>query len=103
MVATSSEAKSIPRADFTKVVKGWSPHFTNQAVEKLSFFNNPVLVIWGADDKKLFSIELGKRVRAIFPDAQFEVVENVLTYVQEDQPEEFAHKLIHFIINTAII
>lgn len=89
------------RADFTKVVKGWSIHYTNQAAEKLSFFNKPVLVIWGADDTKLFPIELGKRVCGIFPDARFEIVENALTYVQEDQPEEFAHKLVHFIENTA--
>jgi pimeloyl-ACP methyl ester carboxylesterase len=85
------------RADFTKVVKGWSSHYTNLAAEKLSLFSKPVLVIWGADDKKLFPIDLGKRVYAIFPDARFELVENALTYVQEDQPKEFAEKLINFI------
>lgn len=85
------------RADFAKVVKGWSSHYTIQAAEKLSFFNKPVLIIWGADDKKLFPIELGRRVCAIFPNAKFELVENSLTYVQEDQPEEFSRKLIAFI------
>ncbi|WP_139997221.1 alpha/beta fold hydrolase [Paenibacillus paridis] len=89
------------RADFTKVVKGWSIHDTNQAAEKLSFFNKPVLVIWGADDTKLFPIGLGRRVYGIFPDARFVIVENALTYVQEDQPEEFAHRLVHFIESTA--
>jgi pimeloyl-ACP methyl ester carboxylesterase len=88
------------RADFTKVVKGWSSHYTIQAAEKLTSFHKPVLVIWGADDKKLFPIELGKRVYAIFPDARFELVEDALTYVQEDQPEEFARKLVHFIEST---
>lgn len=89
------------RADFTKVVKGWSTHDTIQAAEKLSSFNKPVLVIWGADDTKLFPIALGRRVYGIFPDARFEIVENALTYVQEDQPEAFAYKLVHFIENTA--
>jgi pimeloyl-ACP methyl ester carboxylesterase len=88
------------RDDFTKVVKGWSSHHTIQAAEKLTSFHKPVLVIWGADDKKLFPIELGKRVYAIFPDAQFVLVENALTYVQEDQPEEFVVKLVHFIEST---
>jgi pimeloyl-ACP methyl ester carboxylesterase len=88
------------RADFTKVVKGWSSHYTIQAAKELSSFHKPVLVIWGSDDKKLFPIELGKRVYAIFPDARFESVENSLTYVQEDQPEVFARKLVHFIEST---
>ncbi|MDQ0114794.1 alpha/beta fold hydrolase [Paenibacillus harenae] len=88
------------RADFSKVVRGWSPDVTRQAAEKLSFFNKPVLVIWGADDKKLFPVELGERIFSIFPDARFELVKNALTYVQEDQPEVFAHKLVHFIENT---
>jgi pimeloyl-ACP methyl ester carboxylesterase len=85
------------RADFTKVVKSWSPQYTLLAAEKLSTFNKPVFVIWGADDTKLFPVELGRRVCDIFPDARFEVVENSLTYVQEDQPELFVSKLIQFI------
>jgi pimeloyl-ACP methyl ester carboxylesterase len=88
------------RADFKKVVKGWSSHYTIQAAKKLSSFNKPVLVIWGADDIKLFPIELGRRVYAIFPNSLFELVENALTYVQEDQPEEFVVKLVHFIEST---
>jgi pimeloyl-ACP methyl ester carboxylesterase len=87
------------RADFTKVVKGWSSTYTIQAAEKLTSFTKPVLVIWGANDK-LFPVELGKRVSAIFKDARFELVENALTYVQEDQPEEFARKLVYFIQST---
>ncbi|MBH5317521.1 alpha/beta hydrolase [Paenibacillus sp. GSMTC-2017] len=90
------------RNDFSKVVKGWSPYVTLQAAEKLASFTKPVLIIWGADDKKLFPIELGRRICAIFPNARLELVENSLTYVQEDQPEQFAQRLVHFIEDTTI-
>lgn len=85
------------RADFIKVVRGWSPDYTLLAAERLASFQQPVLVIWGADDRKLFPLELGRRVHAIFPDASFKIVQNSLTYVQEDQPETFAKELVEFI------
>ncbi|MFD0589339.1 alpha/beta fold hydrolase [Paenibacillus sp. GCM10027627] len=84
------------RANFVKVVKGWSPKHTLEAAEKLASFYNPVLVLWGADDQ-LFPIELGKRVSGIFPNAQFVIVNHSRTLVQEDQPEMFALHLQQFI------
>ncbi|OBR65539.1 hypothetical protein A7K91_10895 [Paenibacillus oryzae] len=84
------------RSDFVKVVKGWSPEYTLQAAKRLAHFHKPVLVLWGADDKMLFPVELGKRVFEIFPHASFKLVEGSLTYVQEDQPERFASELLHF-------
>lgn len=85
------------RADFTKVVKGWSNSYTHEAAEKLTHFHKPVLVLWGADDEKLFPLELGKRVASIFSNASFKAVDHSLTYVQEDQPELFTHELLHFL------
>ena len=82
------------RADFKKVVKGWSPRATQRAAAALADFKKPALVIWGADDQRLFPRELGERLCAVFPAARFEVVESALTYVQEDQPERFVRALL---------
>ena len=82
------------RADFKKVVKGWSPDHTQRAAAELAHFKKPAVVIWGADDELLFPRELGERLCAVFPEARFEVVESALTYVQEDQPERFVRALL---------
>jgi pimeloyl-ACP methyl ester carboxylesterase len=85
------------RADFAKVVKSWSPDYTMRAAQELNQFDKPVLVIWGADDHKLFPVELGKRLQTVFPHASLRIVENSLTYIQEDQPEVFAKELDAFL------
>lgn len=85
------------RADFAKMVKGWSTKYTFEAAEKLKTFDKPVLLIWGADDRKLFPLELGRRLCAIFANARFEAVNGSLTYVQEDQPDKFVEILTSFI------
>lgn len=82
------------REDFIKAVKGWSPEETLLAAEKLKSFDKPALVLWGADDKELFPLELGRRVHAIFPKSTFKIIPDSLTCVQEDQPEAFASELI---------
>lgn len=85
------------RQDFKKVALGWSPQLTQQAAAALINFTRPVLLIWGEDDEVLFPLELGQRLAAVFPDAQFERVAESLTYVQEDQPHEFAKLLFAFL------
>ncbi len=85
------------RADFRKVVKGWSPRITLQAAEQLRSFRQPALVLWGADDDKLFPQQLGLRVNAIFQQSTFKLIQNSRTYVQEDQPEAFAVELAHWL------
>ena len=85
------------RQDFKKVALGWSPQLTQQAAAALANFPRPVLLIWGDDDRALFPLELGRRLAAVFPHAQFERVAGALTYVQEDQPDEFARRLFAFL------
>ncbi|HYF62681.1 MAG TPA: alpha/beta hydrolase [Herpetosiphonaceae bacterium] len=82
------------RDDFKKVVKGWSPRATQRAAAALARFPKPAVIIWGADDERLFPRDLGERLWAVFPQARFEVVESALTYVQEDQPERFVQALL---------
>ena len=84
------------RADFAKMVKGWSTTYTLEAANKLKAFDKPVLLIWGADDRKLFPLELGRRLYAIFSNVRFEAVDGSLTYVQEDRPDNFVEIFTDF-------
>jgi pimeloyl-ACP methyl ester carboxylesterase len=89
------------RKNFKKLVAGWNPKYTIEAAYTLATFKNPVLIIWGRDDKELFPLALGERISAIFPNSTFEVIDSSLTYVQEDQPEKVIHLISKF-VNTEI-
>lgn len=82
------------RADFKKFVKGWSTSHTQAAAASLGGFEKPVSLIWGADDRILFPIELGRRLSAVFPRATLHLIEGAATYVQEDQPAAFAQAIL---------
>lgn len=85
------------RNDFKKLAVEWNPAYTQTAALALEGFKKPVLVLWGVDDDKLFPLELGKRLKAIFPNSILIEIENSKTYVQEDRPQDFADSIYHFI------
>ncbi len=90
-------ADAAVRRNFRRVARGWSATHTLQAAESLASFQPPVLLIWGADDLRLFPLSLGERLAAVFPNAHLEVVAQSLTYVQEDQPAAFARLVEEFV------
>ncbi|HEY1015631.1 MAG TPA: alpha/beta fold hydrolase [Herpetosiphonaceae bacterium] len=81
------------RADFKRFAAGWSSSHTQAAAASLAGFDRPVSIIWGADDRILFPVDLGRRLSAVFPNATFQLIEGAATYVQEDQPEAFVRAL----------
>lgn len=81
------------RADFKKVVKGWSIRYTQAAAASLACFAKPVSIIWGTDDRILFPVDLGRRLSAVFPNATLQLIDGAATYVQEDQPDAFVQAL----------
>lgn len=89
------------RRDFGKVARGWSAQHTLQAAAALSRFDKPVLLLWGSDDQRLFPIQLGRRLAAVFPQSRFETIDNALSLVQEDQPERFCALLLDFLLHRA--
>ncbi|PXY47074.1 alpha/beta fold hydrolase [Flavobacterium hydrophilum] len=91
----------IVRENFVSNVKTWSPKYTIEAADKLKAFENPVLILWGEDDKKLFPIKLGQQLKSIFRNSKLIVIPNSKTYVQEDQPEIVIRELISFIGSSA--
>jgi pimeloyl-ACP methyl ester carboxylesterase len=84
------------RRNFRNVVRGWSSTHTLAAAEALKNFQRPVLLLWGADDERLFPLALAQRLLQVFPDARLQVVPDSLTYVQEDQPAAFVEHVLAF-------
>ena len=80
------------RRDTTKLLKGVSPRYTQEAAQRFKEFDKPVLVAWGTE-KDFFPTEYGERLARDFPDGRFERIDDSYTFVAEDQPERLA-KLI---------
>ncbi|EAQ67112.1 putative hydrolase [Marinomonas sp. MED121] len=87
------------RRDFQKVVNTWSIKYTLEAASLLVSYSGPVLIIWGEEDRKLFPISLGRRLAGIFNQVAFRTVEGAMTYVQEDQPEQFVNLVESYLVN----
>jgi pimeloyl-ACP methyl ester carboxylesterase len=81
------------RRDLVKFLKTISPEYTLAAARRFREFHQPVLVAWG-DRDRFFTMELGKRIAAAFPDARLEVIAGARTFVAEDAPGRLA-ELIH--------
>jgi pimeloyl-ACP methyl ester carboxylesterase len=64
--------------------------FMNQVATELAAFAKPALLAWAADDK-FFPAEHARRLAAILPNAQLEVIAGSRTWVMLDQPERTAH------------
>lgn len=63
--------------------------FMNQIASELAAFTQPTLLAWAADDK-FFPVEHARRLAAILPSAQLEVIADSRTWVMLDQPERTA-------------
>jgi pimeloyl-ACP methyl ester carboxylesterase len=63
--------------------------FMNQIATELAAFSKPALLAWAADDK-FFPVEHARRLAAILPDAQLEVIADSRTWVMLDQPQRTA-------------
>ena len=64
--------------------------FMTRIATALAAFARPALLAWAADDK-FFPAEHARRLAAILPDAQLEVIAGSRTWVMRDQPQHTAH------------
>jgi pimeloyl-ACP methyl ester carboxylesterase len=69
--------------------------FMNQIATELATFIRPTLLAWAADDK-FFPAEHARRLAAILPNAQVEMIPGSRTWVMRDQPERTAHLIGRF-------
>jgi len=63
--------------------------FMNQIATELAAFTKPALLAWAADDR-FFPVEHARRLAAILPSAQLELIAGSRTWVMLDQPERTA-------------
>ena len=63
--------------------------FMNEIAAELATFTKPALLAWAADDK-FFPAEHARRLAAILPDAQLELIAGSRTWVMRDQPRQTA-------------
>jgi pimeloyl-ACP methyl ester carboxylesterase len=83
------------RRDTTKLLKGVSPRYTEEAATHFKEFDKPVLVAWGTE-KDFFPTEYGQRLAGDFPKGRFEAIDDSYTFVSEDQPERLSKLIAEF-------
>ena len=64
--------------------------FMNQIATELAAFTKPALLAWAADDK-FFPLEHARRLAALLPNAQLQLIAGSRTWVMLDQPQQTAH------------
>ncbi|GAA0274715.1 alpha/beta fold hydrolase [Cryptosporangium japonicum] len=83
------------RADLRRALRHVHRRHTLAAAPALAGFPGPVLLAWAADDR-LFPLELGHRLAALFPSARLVALPDTYTLVPEDQPEPLARLIVEF-------
>jgi pimeloyl-ACP methyl ester carboxylesterase len=64
--------------------------------ERAAGFDRPVLVAWAAEDRMMPPAH-GRRLAALFPDAQYVQIADSYTLIPEDQPAELTRHLREFL------
>ena len=78
------------RRDVTRFARGLRRNELIDAATWLGRFSGPVRLVWGTRDKH-FSIKLGRRLAAAFPEAQLDEVPDATTFVPIDRPDAVAN------------
>jgi len=84
------------RRDARKFLLGATPDDTLAAAERLTRFQRPALIAWGADDP-FFKFEYGERLAKVLPDARLERIEDARAFVALDQPARLAQAIQRFV------
>ena len=78
------------------MLRAADPRDTIEAAGLLPSFDKPALVVWAADDK-FFPREHGRRLAELLPQGRFELVENSMTFIPEDNPSALVESLPAFV------
>jgi pimeloyl-ACP methyl ester carboxylesterase len=80
------------RRDFRRMLRAVDTRYTFQAAERLPSFDKPALVLWAENDK-IFPREHGRRLAALLPRGEFELMPDSRTFIPEEQPERLADRV----------
>jgi pimeloyl-ACP methyl ester carboxylesterase len=83
------------RRDTVKLLRGVDPADTVAAAQRLSEFDRPALLAWGAADKA-FRVEWAHRLAERLPQGRVEELPGARTFVMEDEPERLARLIADF-------
>jgi len=72
-------------ADLAALLRNVANTDLTEVAPRLRRFAKPVNVVWGADDR-CFTVSLGKRLTAAFPEGSFTLVSGSRTFVPVDNP-----------------
>jgi pimeloyl-ACP methyl ester carboxylesterase len=90
-VLTSSEI----RRELAAILRGIDARYTEGAAKRFGEFGRPVLLAWAPEDR-FFKLRYAERLRAAFPDATLERIEDSYTFVPIDQPARTAELIAAF-------
>jgi len=74
------------RRDFRRLLRAVDTAYTFEAAARLTQFDKPAIVLWGADDK-IFPRDHGRELARLLPQGEFELIADSRTFIPEDQPE----------------
>jgi pimeloyl-ACP methyl ester carboxylesterase len=83
------------RRDTVKLLRGVDPADTIAAAERLSAFDRPALLAWGAADPA-FRVKYAHRLAERLPQGRVEELPGARTFVMEDEPERLAQLIADF-------
>lgn len=84
------------RHDAKKFTIGMNRRYTEEAAQKLSRSDLPLLLTWAPGDK-YFPLRYGERLRDEVPNARLVEIENAKTFVPLDQPTQLADLIAEFL------
>ncbi len=84
------------RHDAKKFTIGMNKRYTEEAAQKLSRSDLPLLLLWAPGDK-IFPLKYGERLRDEVPNARLVEIENAKTFVPLDQPQRVADEIAAFV------
>jgi pimeloyl-ACP methyl ester carboxylesterase len=84
------------RADVARFARAWRPADLADVATRLPAFPKPVLLCWAPADR-FFTIALGRRLQAAFPNARLVEVDGARTFVSLDQPARLAREVADFL------
>lgn len=80
------------RRDVTRFARGLRRNELIDSATWLSTFGKPVRIVWGTRDRH-FTVDLGRRLAATFPDADLTEIDDATTFVSVDRPDVVVHAI----------
>jgi pimeloyl-ACP methyl ester carboxylesterase len=80
------------RRDIRQMLRAVDTRYTFEAAQRLRGFDRPALVLWAENDR-LFPRDHGRRLAALLPQGEFEVIANCRTFIPEEHPERLADRM----------